>query len=143
MNVASLALSKELYELSGWDDTGSHWISQAPNEYLAPQTNYPTVSAHDDSIGEYPYFDKKICPAYNLEFLIRRLSNVEVGNDTDNSEDGQYYAKRPNSTGQVDSNDKAGNLEFADTPEDAAAKLAIELIRQGILPAAPKQTKEE
>lgn len=131
MNTASLELSKELYELSDWYDTSYVYARGG-----ALALRRVDIDQHVDHVFEEP-------PAYDLGFLLRRLSNVEVGNDTDNSKDGQYYAKRPNSTGQVDSNDKAGNLEFADTPEDAAAKLAIGLIKQGILPAAPKQTKEE
>jgi hypothetical protein len=69
--------------------------------------------------------DRPIDPAYDLGYLLRKLqrNHVElVGLTT-----GEWTARAYwHSTEQA-------RAEYADTPEDAAAKLAIELFKQGIL----------
>jgi hypothetical protein len=132
MQVASLELCQELYEVSGWVND-AHWIEQGPNEFLASRDNYPTVAVHDDAMGEYPYFKKKLSPAYDLGYLLRKLPKF-IGNDrvtiqpvVDDRWDASYDEIDGSSTHDC----------FADTPEDAAAKLAIQLFNQHILRKEP------
>lgn len=111
MNVASLELCKELYELSGWDDC-SHM--------------------YDDDNGETIVTESKMwngmTPAYDLGYLLRKLP-------------------KPAGVGQMLSSDEVwiatcGKIHpnkhlylGADTPENAACKLAIALFQTGVLEA--------
>lgn len=111
MNVASLELCKELYELSGWDDT--HWVWDK-------QLNV---------ISEYPTGARFESPAYDLGYLLRKLERVEGGVSLTycNHQDGSTnYCIYLNET-------LGGSFAYDDTPEDAAAKLAIELFKSGVL----------
>jgi hypothetical protein len=56
-----------------------------------------------------------------LDYILIKIPNVELGNDTDNSKDGQWYAKA------------LGNMEFGETPLDAMTKLAIRLHKESKL----------
>lgn len=104
-NVASLEHCKELYELSGW------------NPHDLPD--------HPGSNGKLPYV-----PAYDLGYLLRKLPRTAITridqNDFKNAEwvaDSFLLRDR-----------KRKPVQFrADTPEDAAANLAIELFKQGVL----------
>lgn len=108
MEVASLELCKELYELSGWENTSFyHDISEGFDEYhLAYSSN-----------KKLPV-DGGLYPAYDLGYLIRKLPVDTQMNRLSNGDWGfksQTFAR------------------VADTPEDAACKLIIELFKQGIL----------
>lgn len=115
MNVASLDNCKQLFELSGWKDTGNGfgWIKGAGNElYL--------VSIRNDE-------EIKI-PAYSLGYLLRKLPAtskiINVSTDKAQIYGALFY----------DQHGEKSRFELAaDTPEDAACKLAIELIKQGVL----------
>lgn len=107
MNVASLELCKELYELSGWDNR-----------------------------EQYHYIDGSPVPAYDFGYLLRKLPEgttirvnkrnpVKLGKNQ-----GPYSALMYGYRGAV----------RADTPEDCAAKLAIELLKQGVLSKQPNAT---
>lgn len=103
MNVASKELCQELYELSGWKDTGESHLLPDPSSKLGV---------------------KKL-PAYSLGYLLRKLP-------TDRSVSFRFNYK----TDEWWVNEDRTHLFFtADTPEDAATKLAIELFKQGILKA--------
>jgi len=112
MNVASLELSKELYELSGWDDTNL-WHADDPEA--------------DTSIGfaamaepnEHEVYAS--IPAYDLGYLLRKLEGLDVG---------IYYTNTWRSWVATAHDNQQGK---ADTPEDAACKLSIELFKQGVL----------
>lgn len=127
MNVASLELSKTLFELSGWQ----------PDEW------HKVVA--DGKVLEHVEY-----PVYHLGYLLRKLpAMVEppkskryfdlVGKKFGEKEVvyGYYY--------QYDSYD-TGLLDYigfeADTPEDAACKLAIELFKQGVLTNSREGGKE-
>lgn len=105
MNVASLELCKELYELSGW------WWDTSTRHYVMPAKN--------KGQGEVRR------PAYSLGFLLTKLppeSNIShIG-------DKWYIAKH-----YLQGEGFRSIEETADTPEDAACKLAIELFKQGVL----------
>lgn len=116
MNVASLELCKELYELSGWEDGARLpwycWI-EAHQEY--------------DIDNGRPEF-----PAYELGYLLRKIKNQLTKNQwldirvNEKSTDGYVGAYGTWEQGHLE------HLEAA-IPEDAAARLAIELFKQGIL----------
>jgi hypothetical protein len=112
--VASLELSKELYELTEWNDTdyvheaedydGKVWHVKHRMEVLPPSYNYP---------------------AYTLGYLLRKLPPhyaVWIGPS------GSGYAE------QIIGPQRLNDIgEQGDTPENAAAKLCIELIKQGVI----------
>lgn len=106
MNVASLELCKELYELSGWSSQITH--------------NEPTPSS--SLVDQVP-----ICPAYDLGYLLRELPHrARVIRHNPPYTDVDCYL--------VTWNTSSHNYQFSeDTPEDAACKLAIELWKQGVL----------
>lgn len=153
MNVASLELCRELYEVSGWGDyperthftwrqfegktTGSLYYSYAENYSAGRQDPFdgrrPTGITHRINA---------IAPAYDLGFLLRKLPPVI-------HEDKKFLALEINAQGD-------GTWDFAYTepydkeflgwhitkttiPEDAAAKLAIELFKQGLLSKEPHE----
>lgn len=118
MNVASLELCKELYELSGWEDSslyGHHFVSESSSGLTQPD----------------------ICPAYHLGYLLRKLP---YQNHSHNLElvprhNGSWYIGYSQGLEPLNVGDEPEYLIFteADTPENAACKLAIELFKQGIL----------
>jgi hypothetical protein len=123
MNVASLNLCKELYEISGWgrgDQLQEHLVV-------------------DEEGYEYAVF-----PAYDLGYLLRKLPpNFSTGDARGSFEfflkmtTREWFAgyNKPE-TGKWLYDSNHGVWEHpcaAHTPEDAAAKLAIELFKQEIL----------
>jgi hypothetical protein len=119
MNTASLELCKELYELSGWDDTYlRHWVNAKSG---------PSV---DHAVAIFGYGKRKdttieAYPAYDLGYLLRKLPDGTQLNKTTVS----YSASGIYS---VDGHNKSFH-EYADTSEDAACKLAIKLIKTGVI----------
>ena len=114
MNVASLELSRELYELSGWDDTEGVWANARQE-----QPDYATSSV----------FKKGEHPAYELGYLLRKLPSPEqymklVVDVISVSGKRVYYVQWR--WGQV-------LTERHDTPEDAVVAFYIELFKQGVL----------
>lgn len=104
--VASLDLCKELYELSGWEDTHFYY------------GGHPTaVYTSSSNLAEYP--------AYSLGYLLRKLPSCPMLKKLPKDVvgdwvigvgiDGRYFEK------------------LGDTPENVCAELAIELFKQGIL----------
>jgi hypothetical protein len=109
MNVASLGLCRELYEVSGWSDT-------------------------IENFRESAHLTKDRVPAYDLGYLMRKLPHKLEGTylDLGVAENGEewwaaYEHEWPYERSTYDHEQKAA------TPEDAACKLAIELFKQGIL----------
>lgn len=120
-HVANIDLCRELYELSGWEDTES-WLSASD---LLPEV------IDGKKTGRYK---RQQVPAYDLGFLLRKLPAVIDEAPLTLCTDGTgvleeiywcaYYFSAPviYKTGYDDK-----------TPEDAACKLAIELFKQGVL----------
>lgn len=109
MNVASLELCKELHELSGWEDEDSlEWHYGNNNE----------LWHRDEEMTGF------LCPAYDLGYLLRKLpffTDIAIFP----ASRGESYAKA-----ELEQH----NLYItADTPENAATKLTIELFKQNIL----------
>lgn len=121
MNVASLELCKELYELSGWDDTTYYWHSLISHD-MKRWSDYKLQDYKPDSD-----FGMKVLPAYDLGYLLRKLQN---GLELDEVSLDLLYN---NYTCRTTWNRHKNYSEEADTPEDAVCKLTIELFKQNIL----------
>lgn len=132
MQVSSLELSKELYELSGWGEELDYgWAYQVNRSELVHL-------AGGDGIGEN--FD--FAPAYTAGYLLRALPA-----DLPNPEWGGF--DQPKKVPLELAHVMAGAGEwwaqyhvrynvpiacvYADTAEDALCKLAIELFKAGVL----------
>lgn len=121
MNVASLERCKELYELSGWLDTRDQLVKYSLKDMpiLLPMPKGEIDVAVLAGAVEWTL------PAYDLGYLLRKLpaeSNVM------NIGDKWFRA-----THYLGGSGFKHIYKTADTPEDAACKLAIELFKQGIL----------
>lgn len=111
MNVASLELCKELYELSGWGDCKfifltdtSLWLKDLPHEVPMLASAYDLgylLRKLPEQTHLYKHIEDKIVNAYSAWTLLNSKSVVEP--------------------------------QLADTPENALCQLAIELFKQGIL----------
>jgi hypothetical protein len=119
MNVASLKLCKELYELSGWIETPfAYDISYADN-WLRHIEDFPKNSRERQGVS--------MIPAYDLGYLLRKLPmSVEIRN---HHLDKLKGVVRGGWAGDMMTRQHL----MADTPEDALCKLCIELFKQGIL----------
>lgn len=131
MNVASLQLCKELYELSGW--IGTHGT-------YTPQGEIALVGVVKNLYGELGYY-----PAYDLGYLLRKLEDTPT-TDPDIQDEPAVIIQH---SGVVKPEYKWCAKVFngdwyeksSTTPEDAACKLAIELFKRDILTTNTK--KEE
>lgn len=130
MNVASLELCKRLYELSGWGDVDFvHQSADGQNSFIVcPHERDRKLRQGVAGLVEFS-------PAYDLGYLLRKLQYRYPGIgrlDRGWRCMGRLEDMVTNSKGLVIA---GGALEVAeaDTPEDAAAKVAIELFNQGVL----------
>ena len=112
MNVASLELCKELYELSGWKEGLSFYIDSFPPSSIM------TISEYGNTV---------YTPAYDSGFLLRKLPG------------GIKLRKDSNVNGLIwrvetakDSQDLSHGV-MSDVLEDALCSLAINLFKKGIL----------
>lgn len=123
MNVASLDLCKELYELSKWADTYMMWGNDdESNDRVLKNDLYMGV--------DY------LAPAYDLGYLLRKLPYKLDNNKFLQVSMGSVSAvARYGAVGQA----KLSLIKRADTPENALCKLAIELFKQGVLTAGGPQ----
>lgn len=124
MNVADFDNCKELHELSGWlNDHPSQaiWVEYADDTQMLWASPTPD---HTEEVLQ-------TIPAYDLGYLLRKLptdiEEAQFVNIGTGDAQGPWVAEYS----------PALNVQtiyaFADTPEDAAAKLCIELFKQGIL----------
>lgn len=108
MYVANIDLCRELYELSGWETES--WLSASD---LLPEV------IDGKKTGRYK---RQQVPAYDLGFLLRKLPEAtHIARFTDTYQ--ALYVVRGIPQEEC----------RADTPEDAACKLAIELFKHGVL----------
>lgn len=133
MNVASLELSKELYELSGWKDTFNSWEYSDGIPAGEPYLTQPELMRRYGLWSTQEV--KKQYPAYDLGYLLRKLPE---GATVSKFKGGQNftlpYGCRINFGGNRSNRDLFVKLnKLANTPEDAACLLAIELFKQGVL----------
>lgn len=113
MNVASFELCKELYGLSGWEPNEQHSTKKQGDGYV-------TTTRYD--LG---YLLRKLPKELPARSDLKGLS-VMTPSICWSEFDKQWEAC------YSDAQDNDG-LSYADTPEDAAAILCIELFKQGIL----------
>ena len=128
MNVASLDLCKELFELSGWEDTLAEKDQDTYFIWVYSRVGKHMILSLRDGTNKMSDFQEAY-PAYDLGYLLRKLlpeTPVKFIEQSDgrtlilwNDEFDTYQEK----------------IVYADTPEDAACKLAIELFKQGVLSA--------
>lgn len=125
MNVASLDLCEQLFELSGWKSELTWAKTKKENIIL--------VNSYDNNLGHQFY---RYSYAYDLGYLLRKLP-TKINGDvthwlviTPINDRGAWAADYEYDT--YDDVDCLYNI-VADTPEDAAALLAIELFEQKIL----------
>lgn len=131
MNVANLENCKELYKLSGWQVEVGFWIT-TPKHVL-------DGVEHDEFSYIADYDERRegdiITPAYDLGYLLRKLPDyVKLFRNNH----GKYYCAAVTGSWRHPDNrlgepDTAHEWYIADTPEDAACKLAIQLFKQSIL----------
>lgn len=119
MNVTSKELCKELYELSGLNDT-DYWY-------------------YDGSVDAYRGWvdhGTEFFPAYDLGYLLRKLPD-EAGLQNPRIEKGVFVQKQSTTTSfmQYRAAYQYGKVrsQYAETPEDALCKLAIALFKANIL----------
>lgn len=144
MHVANIELCKQLFELSEWENYPCYWSMRAVGKYAST-----VLSKHS------PKLRKRIenglnTPAYDLGYLLRKLPRQLVIKTriytfilTPSTSDGswsadyfsgrfEYYDGERNSERWLHNGNRARPTE-ADTPENAAAMLAIQLFKEGIL----------
>lgn len=114
-SVASLAPCRELYELSGWDDTD---FGHQPVLRPGYEGVHRVVITQPKS--------NNIIPAYDLGYLLRKLP------PTDESGDHWEMWRSLDGMSWIIDCPTLDTVNEA-TPEDAAAKLAIELFKRGVL----------
>lgn len=128
MNVASKDLCTELYGLIGWECEENAWITYTDWNRKFPQ---PPDTVMHRWICDTDYA-RIVCPAYDLGYLLRMLPG-RIGSR------GQYAYLRMSKVGKsyafaYMSPELIWTHENkADTPEDAACRLAIELFKAGVL----------
>ena len=132
MKTANLGLCRTLFELSGWGGTEKRW-------YGSLQFPDNCVAGLIDNFGE-----QGVCPAYDLGYLLRKLPDYVKLFRNNN---GTYYCaavtdgfRHPDN--RLGMPDTAHDWYTANTPEDAACKLAIELFKKGILAPPTNKPKE-
>jgi len=127
MQVASLNLCKELYELSGWNNT--------EHSYYADPGGLPSL----DATGLH----HKVAPAYDAGFLLRKLPR-EIENPRgvlmmQARHNGYYYAYTTKTGQEWPFDERAVVYQIDKTPENALCKLAVELFKAGVLTREAKE----
>jgi hypothetical protein len=112
MNVASLEYCKELQDVS-------HWIHGLNYVWCYKNGEWEVFDMTMRS--DYTTGGEVFVPAYDLGYIFRKLPSTRL------SKSGIGYRIAYLSHG------RERIMQKADTPEDAACKLAIELFKQGIL----------
>lgn len=133
----SLVTSKKLYKaFPEWKKTGSYWFEQDNQPGLAKQGWLPRVTVDTESaMYDYPYFEGEICPAYDTDYLLKKLPkrnkhSVFSGTQLMTNHEGNWVA-RCDVTKVVKVDDYAWGI--ADTPAEALALLALKLKKEGML----------
>lgn len=120
MNVASLELCKELYELSGWGST----LDQLDDIWgVDSEGNTAVITSKEYANGENKIgIPIEVFPAYGLSFTIRNLPPMRLEKSSEGYRT-DYFRDKDSFVGVTE----------AETPEDALAKLAIKLFKENIL----------
>jgi hypothetical protein len=149
MNVASLELCRELYELSGWDSekelrymhyyfsghgfgygfSASSFSVGVRRELQKAPTGIELKEGHIPEPPEHR-IDYFVAPAYDLGYLLRKLQSIQC--HVFPNDEGVWLAHG----GKEKFSDPRAFIltaKKADTPENAVAQLAIELFKKGVL----------
>ena len=132
-NVASLVLCKELHDLSGWE---------APDTWaFGDELNEPIVVSSDH--GELGHDIYRVAYAYDLGYLLRKLPaqiefNDEIVKLTLDRQSGKMWrASYAYPLERMKAKRRYADWKFLayqyETPENALCRLAITLLKQGIL----------
>lgn len=131
MNTVSLKLCKELYKLSGWEmENGDTYYKK----YSLTKWATPIPRGVHTLSGELEWE----CPAYSLGYLLRKLPGhiaiTSTNWDNIHTEKPEGQELDYQAVACYQSNIKRLLVQqTADTPEDAACKLAIELWKAKVL----------
>lgn len=117
MQTASLDLCKELHGLSGWDDTYHRWSKD--------------IYGHDVVIDILAA--GTTVPAYDLGYLLRKLPTRTVIKKEHDASPELPEETPAHFRALYDTVDGQHFWLGADTPEDAACELAIELFKHGVI----------
>lgn len=120
MNVANKSLCEELYKLSkGWGSDLEYFYHPDNDSVITPKTSYETQTA--------------IIPAYDLGFMLHKspMAIVPAGDKW-----AAYHGVSAPLGRPIHSNIL---VVSDDTPENAAARCCIELIKQGVLAPSSKE----
>lgn len=131
MNVAAPLLCKELYKLSHWGEFGSTG-DDLPSLWYEFGIN---IKSRSDIGSGTIYLNSH--PAYDLGYLLRKLPMSWVKHAVVEGGEHFYLAEYLLGNDPQHSLGSGGN-----TPEDAAAKLCIELIKENILQSSVTDREE-
>lgn len=125
MYVASIDLCKTLFEMSGWGK--SHRPHGMQLYAVSKNGEYLGITGDKFLLKD---FDKFV-PAYDLGFILRKLPEIRL----ETWHNGQVVIKYYTVSGVPSKLERKGKIvkAEADTPEDAACRLAIILFEQGVL----------
>lgn len=126
--VASLELCCELYELSHWQDVEQYW-----EEYTMTGDYILKKSAVGNPFPKDKILSPLITPAYGAGYLLRKLPIGHPKTDMYARLIVQRHYKDKWSCFWATEDDECEIYVDARTPEDATAKLCIELFKRGIL----------
>lgn len=122
-DVASLELSKELWELSGWESDLTWAMTERENTLL--------VSSNDKNLGHDIYrYSYSYDAGYLLRKLPRTVKHPATGEERTLGVSWHLTKKR----WVADYERSMIPHAYATTPENALALLCIELHKEGILP---------
>lgn len=144
VQVARLELCEELLQLSGWLDCSFEWAwpsaRSATRKNSKLNISEPYVKGMRDHNKDVPthasWLPEFIAPAYDLGYILRKLPEIRL----DIWHNGHVVIKYFTHNGVPSKLERKGEVvkAEADNPEDAAVKLCISLIKQGILhPSIP------
>ncbi|MDV7992099.1 hypothetical protein [Rhodococcus sp. IEGM 1374] len=138
MKVASRKLSEDLYALSGWGN-GFADLSELTAYWKAGKfLDNPTIHrwSPDVLLGEFYGRMLYTLPAYDLSYLLRKFQDegLTVLLRWNRDMGGRAAMKQWDKRWCIGTLDMPqGEYPIADTPEDAAAMLAIQLFKNAVL----------
>jgi hypothetical protein len=137
MYVASLEVCKDLYKLSAWEGTEFDYAREWDKPASHPDCRLVLPAYYLIGHNEHREFGTKIerIPAYDLGYLLRKLP-IEFEDfwlELTSAGQNWYAGYWSGLTQNYWVIGKTRMAIEANTPEDAACKLAIELFKQGAL----------
>lgn len=125
LNVASIELCKELYEVSGWYQTEDVWAAFSDHKDMKPVI----VRSDHGELGHQLYV---IAPAYDSGYLLRHLPGHYVQKHGNESYRAHWHGHAPTKQQRELGHDHISG-DSSSSPENALCRLAIYLFRMEIL----------